>query len=73
MHATFIKFQFNTEMHEYPRQVYSKIKFIVFTLPRYTFTGGKTNIHVLPTLVLLSRDLLKNSVLHNTTIFFRFV
>lgn len=34
MHTTFIKFQFTTEIHEYPRQVYSNIKFIVFTLPR---------------------------------------
>lgn len=69
MHTTFIKFKFTTEIHEYPRQVYSKITFILFTLPRYTFTGGKTNIPVLPTLALLSRDLLKKSVLNNTKIF----
>lgn len=69
MDTTFVEFQFTTDIHEYPRQVYSKIKFIVFTLPRYTFTGGKTNIPVLPTLALLSRDLLKKSVLHNTKIF----
>lgn len=72
MDTTFVEFQFTTDIHEYPRQVYSKIKFIVFTLRRHTFIGGKTNISVLPTLVLLSRDILKKSVLQNTKNFFPF-
>lgn len=72
MDTTFVEFQFTTDIHEYPKQVYSKIKFIACTLPRHTFIGGKTSISVLPTLVLLSRDILKKSVLHNTKNFFPF-
>lgn len=40
-YTTSNKCHFITETHEYPRLVYIKINFLVFTLSCYAFIGGK--------------------------------